>query len=144
MPPEEYIQLILKEIRQRHARVPSKKISTIFFGGGTPSILEPKHILAILNELNNVGFQFNEIEEITIEINPATIDQEKLDAYIQMGINRFSVGAQSFNEKLLKVCGRKHSADDTRKTLQMLLDRNLRFSFDLLFALPGQSLKDLE
>jgi oxygen-independent coproporphyrinogen-3 oxidase len=61
-----------------------------------------------------------------------------------MGINRFSVGAQSFNDRLLKTCGRRHSAEDTRKTLRLLLEKDLKFSFDLLFALPGQTLEDLD
>ena len=77
--------------------------------------------------------------EVTIEINPATISAAKLDVYQRAGINRYSVGAQTFDDDLLKMCGRRHSADDTRATLRLLGERDLNYSFDLLFALPGQT-----
>lgn len=144
MPPEKYVQLVLKEIEQRHLSCPSKEIGTLYFGGGTPSLLKPELILTILQQLANVGFRMLPDAEVTIEINPATIDQEKLAAYQKMGINRFSVGAQSFNDTFLQNCGRRHTAEDTRSTLRLLKEQNLSFSFDLLFALPGQGLKEVK
>jgi oxygen-independent coproporphyrinogen-3 oxidase len=131
----------LQEIRNRHTIWPDKEIATLYFGGGTPRLIAPDHMVSSRDELANVGFSFRKDAEITIEINPATLTREKLDVYLGAGINRFSVGAQSFNDDLLRLCGRKHSAADTRETLALL--RGFNYSFDLLFALPGQTREDL-
>ncbi len=144
LPPEEYVGLVREEIRRRHHFVPGRDLTSIYFGGGTPSLLSAELIVAILEELANAGFQKTAKTEVTIEINPATITEEKLAFYVAAGINRFSVGAQTFSDPLLTLCGRKHTADDTRKTLDLLASRNLNYSFDLLFALPGQTLADLD
>jgi oxygen-independent coproporphyrinogen III oxidase len=143
MPPGEYVELVKEEIRRRHPFVPGRDLTSIYFGGGTPSLLEAELIVAILDELANAGFRKRDDTEITIEINPATLTPAKLDLYAAAGINRYSVGAQTFSDPLLTLCGRKHSADDTRKTLDQLVERKLNYSFDLLFALPGQTLADL-
>lgn len=144
IPPEEYVNLVREEIRRRHVHVPGRDLTSVYFGGGTPSLLPAELIVAILDELANAGFRFRTDTEITIEINPATVSVENLDRYLGAGINRFSVGAQTFSDRLLSLCGRKHSADDTRKTLDLLAARGLNYSFDLLFALPGQTLVELE
>lgn len=144
LPPEEYVNLVREEIRRRHAHIPGRDLTSIYFGGGTPSLLSAELIVAILEELANAGFRKRTDTEITIEINPATVSVEKLDRYIEAGINRFSVGAQTFSDDLLTLCGRRHTADDTRKTLDLLASRGLNYSFDLLFALPGQTLEQLE
>jgi oxygen-independent coproporphyrinogen III oxidase len=144
LPPEQYVAQVLREIQCRRKLWPENEIQTLYFGGGTPSLISPQLILNICRELANSGFVFSQDCERTIEINPATISEEKLSAYLEMGINRFSVGAQSFNDALLKVCGRRHSAADTRETLRLLQKYTLNYSFDLLFALPGQQLSDLE
>lgn len=141
LPPEQYVEQVIQEIRRRHHFWTETEIATLYFGGGTPSLLAPELIVAICRELANVGFTFQDKAEITIEINPATLTEEKLETYLSAGINRFSVGAQTFNDQLLTMCGRKHSAAETRTTLDLL--KNYNYSFDLLFALPGQTLKDL-
>lgn len=142
--PELYVELLKKEIRTRSVDVPKNTVDTIYFGGGTPSLLEPGLILTILEELAKAGFVRSPDAEITIEIDPATCDQSKLDSYLEMGINRFSVGAQSFNDRLLKLTGRKHSSSDTVEILSMLKRNKVNYSFDLLFALPTQSLSELK
>ena len=144
MPPEEYISLILQEIRLRAQEIPTKAIHSIYFGGGTPSLIPAEFILSIIHELANNGFSIEKDCEITIEINPATIDRDKLKIYLNGGINRFSVGAQSFNDKRLKACGREHKTNDTRLTLGLLKEQAENFSLDLLFALPNQSLEELK
>ena len=144
LPPEKYIGWVKQEIRLRHKFWRQTEIDTLYFGGGTPSLLSPELIVSVRQELANVGFIFVKDCETTLEINPATLTEEKLNGYIAAGFNRFSVGAQSFNDALLKVCGRKHNADDTRETLRLLRKYDLNYSFDLLFALPGQTLRDLE
>ncbi|MCH2532952.1 MAG: radical SAM family heme chaperone HemW [Bdellovibrionales bacterium] len=142
MPPEQYVEYLKKEIQTRSRFVPFKSLTSIYFGGGTPSLIDADHIVSILQELNNAGFETNENTEVTIEINPATVSKDNLQTYLQAGINRFSVGAQSFDNELLKACGRRHNADDTVNTLELLKDYN--YSFDLLFALPNQSLQQLQ
>lgn len=154
MPLESYVTLIRKEIRQRardiiqqgdarsDVRTDVRIIDTIYFGGGTPSLLQPNLILAILDELANQGFQRKADAEFTVEINPGTIDLEKLKAYQSLGVNRFSVGAQTFNQRLLSIAGRQHSAQETVTTLSLL--RGCHTSLDLLFALPTQTLAELD
>lgn len=144
MPPEKYLQILLREIQQRSSLFEPTKLASLYFGGGTPSLIPASSILSIISELANCGFEIDSDSEVTIEINPATIDEEKLDFYIKSGINRFSVGAQSFDDDLLKLCGRRHLAEDTRHTLRLLRERNLNYSFDLLFALPSQTLDQLK
>lgn len=144
MAPEIYTNWVLQEIRNRRALWPTSEIETLYYGGGTPSLLAPELIVTIRHELANVGFNFTPDCETTIEINPATLTEEKLEQYLEAGFNRFSVGAQTFDDALLKMCGRKHNADDTRETLKLLRKYGLNYSFDLLFALPGQTLQDLK
>lgn len=147
--PEKYTALVLEEIKQRAMSAPQdRRVDTVYFGGGTPSLLEPSLILSILEGLAMAGFRTEAgpdgvRPEITIEIDPATVDQQKLDAYLAMGINRFSVGAQSFNDRLLKIAGRKHSAKDTVELLSLMKSNGVNYSFDLLFALPSQTLAEV-
>jgi oxygen-independent coproporphyrinogen-3 oxidase len=152
--PEAYTELVKKEIRTRAQGIlsglPTSDVSTVYFGGGTPSLLEPTLILSLINELANVGFHLgdktsgpNAGPEISIEIDPATVDEARLDAYLEMGITRFSVGAQSFNDRLLKIAGRKHTSKDTVELLSLLKRRRVNYSFDLLFSLPSQTLAEL-
>ncbi len=146
--PDRYTELLKKEIRDRAAGVSGlRDVSTIYFGGGTPSLLEPSLILSVLEELARAGFNFRgpgNATEISIEIDPATVDEARLDSYLAMGITRFSVGAQSFNDRLLKIAGRKHSSGDTVELLSLLKRKGVNYSFDLLFALPTQTLAELE
>lgn len=141
---DQYTQLILNEIENRRPAFSEDKIDTIYFGGGTPSLLPAHDILTIVRKLNNSGFKIAHDAEITIEINPGTIDREKLDLYRVAGVNRFSVGIQSFNDDLLKRVGREHSAEDSRRTLKFLKENTINYSFDLLFGLPGQTSEILE
>lgn len=144
LPPEQYVDILLREIRQRHAVISQKRVDTLYFGGGTPSLISSQLIEKIINELRLCGFVFTPEAEITIEINPATINDEKLAHYLSLGMNRFSVGAQTFHSHLLKIANRIHSEQDTIHTLELLNKHRLNFSFDLLFALPTQTLAEVE
>lgn len=143
MPPDQYTDLILQEIELRARFAPQKKLDTVYFGGGTPSLISASHIVTILEKLSSSGFVTGPDTEITIEINPATVDPKKMDIYLQHGVNRFSVGAQTFNDSLLKSVHREHSAAQTKETLFLLQGHQVNYSFDVLFALPGQSLEVL-
>jgi oxygen-independent coproporphyrinogen-3 oxidase len=142
-PIQNYIELVREEIRQKSGSIKKRNLNTLFLGGGTPSLLEPEHILTLFHELENHGFNFSKDSEVTIEINPATLDPKKIEGYLKIGINRFSVGAQTFDDTLLKKLGRMHSSADTIETLNLLKSFGLNYSLDLLFALPNQSKEQL-
>ena len=117
-------------------------VDTIYFGGGTPSLLEPQQVEKILNSVNKVFSVANDVE-ITMEMNPATVTPEKLDAFRSLGINRASFGVQTFNERDLKLLARGHDANDARQTYRMLREAGFaNISFDLIAGLPGQTLED--
>lgn len=143
LPPQKYVELLFEEIRQKKGYYPARPIDTLYFGGGTPSLIPSELIVAIIQELAKHGFTTGPQTEITIEINPATVDEKKLAMYLSAGVNRFSVGAQTFEDRLLKMVHREHNAQQTLDTLALLRRHNLNFSFDILFALPSQTLEGL-
>lgn len=144
LPPEQYVESLIEEIRQKHRYYQPQVLDTLYFGGGTPSLIPAHLIVAIIKELARFGYTTGPQTEVTIEINPATVSEEKLNIYLEHGVNRFSVGAQSFDDRLLKMVHREHSAKQTLETLALLRKYNLNFSFDILFALPSQTLEGLK
>lgn len=117
-------------------------IDTVYFGGGTPSLLTPEQagkILASVHEQFDVSLD----AEITMEMNPATVTAETLAGYRDLGVNRASFGVQTFNERDLKLLARGHDADDARQTFRLLREAGFdNVSFDLIAGLPGQTLDD--
>ncbi len=149
--PDHYTQLLLSEIRQKHHLVPKNTVTSVYFGGGTPSILTAAQFQLIISELKRHFRDFSggalgpgSTPEITIEINPGNLDEKKLTTLLELGVNRFSVGSQTFDDKLLKDIGRKHSSKETEETLGLLNKYDVNFSMDLLFALPNQTLETLK
>jgi oxygen-independent coproporphyrinogen-3 oxidase len=132
VPPQRYYELLRQELSLRAPLAPT-----------TPSLVGPEFIVGILNEIRNHGFHLVPDVEITIEVNPATIDLHQLALYQRGGVNRFSVGAQTFSEVHLKKTGRHHSVADTRETLRLLSAEKMIYSFDLLFGLPAQTLEEV-
>ena len=120
------------------------RVDTIYFGGGTPSIVDGGH-LAKLVEACRASFDLSKNSEITIEVNPATLSRGRIDQWLNAGINRASVGVQSFIDHELVALSRTHTAGEARRTIQLL--RNSGFediSLDLIAGLPDQSLSDWE
>jgi oxygen-independent coproporphyrinogen-3 oxidase len=144
LPPQKYVELLFQEIRQKKDFYRARPLDTLYFGGGTPSLIPAELIVAIIQELAKHGFTTGPQTEITIEINPATVDEKKLALYLSAGVNRFSVGAQTFDDRLLKMVHREHDSQQTLETLALLRKYNLNFSFDILFALPSQTLDGLK
>ncbi len=147
--PERYVALVKEEIPLRKHYLgfspdTEKKLNTVYFGGGTPSLISSDLIVGLISELNKHGLTTGPDAEITIEINPATIDERKIEHYLSAGVNRFSVGAQTFHDRLLKMVKREHNAKQTLATLDLLKRYKLNFSFDLLFALPTQTVEELK
>lgn len=144
IPSEKYIDLVKKEISLGKSFFNPRPLDTLYFGGGTPSLVPAEQITGLIQELKNHDFTINTNTEITIEINPATVDERKLNHYLEHGVNRFSVGAQSFSDRLLKMVHREHNAQQTLETLHLLESYKLNYSFDVLFALPTQTMAELE
>ena len=122
----------------------TKQVETIYFGGGTPSLLSPKQLEKILETIYKKFPVESEIE-LTMEMNPATMTLETVKEYRSLGVNRASFGAQTFDDTELKRLGRKHTANDVRETIELLRDAGFtNVSFDLIAGLPRQTLKDWE
>ncbi|MFH1062772.1 MAG: radical SAM family heme chaperone HemW [Candidatus Omnitrophota bacterium] len=139
-----YLKALFLDIQLSAKNRQAFAVESIYIGGGTPSILEAKDIAHIIAEIKQC-FPVARESEITIEVNPASVSRQKLLEYKKSGINRISMGVQSFKPKNLKFLGRAHSALDVFKALKML--KNLEFnniSIDLIYGLPDQSLKDWE
>ena len=121
-----------------------RALQSIFFGGGTPSTFHPA---SIGNILEHVGAKWHLLSdcEITLEANPGTVDRANFFGYRACGVNRISVGVQSFQPRLLKFLGRVHSAEEAKKALDVVHEAGFdNFSLDLIYANPGQTLTDLE
>ena len=143
---EKYIKSLKKEIEEFNFSM--YNTTTIYIGGGTPSYLEAKYIKEILNlikkKLEENKTNWEEIE-ITIELNPGTVTEEKLKIYKEIGINRLSIGLQSTSDKLLKEIGRIHTYKEFLDTYN--LAKKIGFNninVDLMIALPNQSIKDIK
>ncbi len=135
---ESYVDAVIKEIEA--SNLGKYNIKTVYIGGGTPSILDSKYIGEILEKLS-----FDKEAEITIEINPGTINENKLKDYIDFGINRISIGLQSTNNDLLKQIGRIHTFEEFLEGYNIA--KNVGFkniNVDLMLGLPNQSLEVLE
>ncbi|HSL88755.1 MAG TPA: radical SAM family heme chaperone HemW, partial [Ignavibacteriaceae bacterium] len=116
-----------------------REFSSIFFGGGTPSLMKADYIKTILGELNN-NFNISGDAEITIETNPGTVYLKKLKEFRQSGINRISIGIQSFNENELKFLTRIHDKETAIQTVYNAVDAGFEnINIDLIFNLPGQT-----
>jgi len=135
---ERYVTALIEEIRtSRHS---GANVDTVYFGGGTPSLLAPAQLDRILATLSE-QFEMNPTAEITLEINPGSVTREKLEAFRSLGINRASFGAQTFDDRELAKLGRSHTAADALKTFKDLRSAGFsNISFDLIAGLPGQTL----
>ena len=135
---DRYVNAICKEIPG--STDGNAEIDTIYFGGGTPSLLLPNQVERILNEVKS-WFDVSEDVEITMEMNPATVTPETLAGYRSIGVNRASFGVQTFDDRELKLLARGHDANDALNTFALLRDAGFdNISFDLIAGLPGQTL----
>lgn len=135
---ERYVCAVVEEIAA--SSVAGARVDTIYFGGGTPSLLDPAQLERILAVVND-RFEVAEAAEITLEINPGSVTPEKLRDFRALGINRASFGAQTFDDRELAKLGRSHTAADARRTFRDLRAAGFaNVSFDLIAGLPGQTL----
>lgn len=141
---EAYVKAMLQEIQNYREMAKAFKVKTVFLGGGTPSLLTCRQVDLIFEQLYDV-FEFEKQAEITMEVNPGTVDYEKIKGFQRAGVNRLSIGLQSVHDEELQLLGRIHTYEDFRKTWNEIEragfdNRNI----DLMLALPGQTLEKWE
>ncbi len=137
-----YIDLAIQEIEQARLQVGEATVPTIFFGGGTPSLMEASDIARVITQIKN-SFQLSDDCEITLETNPDTVDKQKLAAFKDAGINRISVGMQSAVAHVLKTLDRTHNPQNLQQVTQWASEVGFRdISVDLIYGTPGESLAD--
>ena len=138
-PDGSYIDALIRDFELEAPRLASRRIDTVFFGGGTPSLFQPEDFARLLFAIRQ-RIAFAPDAEITLEANPGTIERGRFSGYAEAGINRVSLGAQTFDPAALKRLGRIHSADDTHRAVDELRAAKLdNFNLDLMYALPEQS-----
>ena len=135
---EEYIDALCMEILQNAEILSEYNISTIYFGGGTPSYIDSKYIAKVMDTLKLFVTDASPLKEVTIEVNPNSTSLEKLTGYYNSGINRLSIGLQSTHDKILRNIGRTHSFKDFKSTLENAKKAGFtNISVDLMYPLPG-------
>ena len=138
-----FFTALSREIDQSALRHGKLTVDTLYFGGGTPSVLEPTEFSALITHVRQ-NFCMTPSAEITCEVNPDDVSPEKLETYKRFGINRISVGVQSLNDRLLHKMGRIHNATTVRGTFDLLRRTGFsNISADLILRLPGQTVEDL-
>lgn len=136
---------LIKEIGLYTEKLKSKPIvNTLFFGGGTPSLMQPEELELIFDELKK-HFNFTDGIEFTVECNPGTIEKSKLEGYKLLGVNRLSIGIQSLIPKELEFLDRIHSPEEALKAIETGREAGFdNISTDIIFSIPGQKVKDIK
>ncbi|MDF1735721.1 MAG: radical SAM family heme chaperone HemW [Minwuia sp.] len=129
---------LLAEIHAWAERVPKQAVDTVFFGGGTPSLMPPETVAAVLAEIDH-RFGLADGAEITLEANPSSIEINRFRDFRSAGVNRVSLGVQSFDDRALGFLGRAHDAEAAKRGIAVAASAFDRFSFDLIYALPDQT-----
>lgn len=136
-----FVDAFLKEMTAMRAISGSRTVTSIFMGGGTPSLMKPQTVDAILNGIARHWHVPDGIE-ITMEANPSSVEAERFRGYRAAGVNRVSLGVQALNDKDLRFLGRLHNVEDALKAVKLARDIFPRMSFDLIYARPGQQEQD--
>ena len=134
-----YLNSLMREAELRKNYLGNEEIQTIYFGGGTPSVLEIRNISRLLNELSRI-FTISPAAEITLEANPDDLTGEYISELKKTGINRLSIGVQSFNDLHLKQMNRRHTGEQAVKAIEQSIEKGFsNLSIDLIFAIPGMT-----
>ncbi|MDA1099533.1 MAG: radical SAM family heme chaperone HemW [Proteobacteria bacterium] len=136
---------LLDEVDQAAARLPGRTVTSIFFGGGTPSLMPPETVSALLDRIAGHWSMAGALDdkgaggvEITLEANPTSVEAGRFRAYAAAGVNRLSLGVQALNDEDLRRLGRNHDAKQARAALELARETYARCNFDLIYARPGQ------
>jgi putative oxygen-independent coproporphyrinogen III oxidase len=141
-PPRSYIDALLRDLERELPAIGDRPIETVFFGGGTPSLFPPEEFARLLEAFRRLT-RLAADAEVTLEANPGTVERGRFAGYRDAGINRVSLGAQSFAPAALARLGRIHAAEDTRRAVEELHGAGLvNFNLDLMYALPEQTLEE--
>ncbi len=133
-----FLEAYLKELRWFAEHSAKRSITSVFFGGGTPSLMEPSTVSAILDEAGRL-WGYDEDVEITLEANPTSVEAERFSGYAHAGVNRLSIGIQALNDPDLRRLGRQHTAQEALAALDIATAHFPRISFDLIYGREGQS-----
>jgi oxygen-independent coproporphyrinogen-3 oxidase len=137
IPQTRMVAALRRELAYEAARIGPRRLSSIFFGGGTPSLLDPEHVANLIADANRL-FTPDPTIEITLEANPTSIEAGRFAGYRAAGVNRVSIGVQSFDPAALSFLGREHSAAQAVQAIELAQGIFPRLSFDLIYARPGQ------
>ena len=138
---EAYMACLYKELKMRGEELKDYEFDTVYFGGGTPSYIPPKLILGAMNQIRSC-FRLKENAEVTLELNPGTIGENKVQTYLQAGVNRFSIGLQTAIDEQLADLNRIHNARDYVYATKLLAGQN--FSTDVMLGLKNQTQEDVK
>jgi oxygen-independent coproporphyrinogen-3 oxidase len=142
IPDDEYVQALLRDLELDLPLVWGRTVHSVFFGGGTPSLFSARHIETLMNGFRSV-LRISPEAEVTLEANPGTTEHDSFVSYRDAGVNRVSLGVQSFNDRQLKLIGRIHGRAEVERAVEALHRSGIgNFNIDLMFALPGQSPED--
>jgi len=142
LPEQRYLAALRADLEAALPLVWGRPVVSVFIGGGTPSLFSPDGIDALVSSLRSL-LPLEPACEVTLEANPGTFERERFRAFRQAGVNRLSIGVQSFDDVLLKRIGRVHDARQARAAVQEASEAFERFNIDLMYALPGQTLQQL-
>lgn len=138
IPERAYVDALIADLQSALPLIWGRPVQTVFFGGGTPSLLSPAAIDELIAAFRALAMLTPDAE-ITLEANPGTVEAEKFAGFRAAGINRLSLGIQSFNDEHLKALGRIHGSAEARRAAQLAGDHFERFNLDLMYGLPGQT-----
>ncbi len=136
-----WLNAYLSELDRYAAMVPGRVLNTVFFGGGTPSLMNPDVVAAILERVKRSWPAVNDLE-VTLEANPGSVEAGRFRAYAQGGVSRISMGMQAMNDRDLQRLGRLHTADEARQAFDIARENFARVNFDLIYARQDQTLAD--
>jgi oxygen-independent coproporphyrinogen-3 oxidase len=139
-PEQEYVAALVRDMEMALPLIWGRKVYTVFFGGGTPSLLSGDAVTEILHQVRML-LPLDLNAEITLEANPGAVEASKFAAFRDAGVNRLSIGIQSFNDAHLQALGRIHSSDEAKRAIEMAQQHFDNINIDLMYALPKQTLK---
>jgi len=143
IPEKQYVEALIADLESALPQVWGRRIQSVFFGGGTPSIFQSQTIDAILAAVR-ARLPVEPYAEITLEANPGTFESEKFAGFRSAGVNRLSIGIQSFNPRHLNVLGRIHDEKEARRAIEIAQRHFENINLDLMYALPGQILAEAQ
>jgi putative oxygen-independent coproporphyrinogen III oxidase len=142
LPEADYVNALIADLEHALPRIWGRRVHTIFFGGGTPSLLSADAVERLLSAIR-ARVPLDADAEVTLEANPGTFEAEKFAGFRAAGINRLSIGVQSFNPRHLQALGRIHDGEQARRAIDIARERFDNINLDLMYALPGQSSEDV-